>query len=106
MRPQPEGQNTQRMWIRKEKQLFAKSLPEMSRLYANEMCEVLVSPQIEPLSGFMGTEEPIHEFSSVKRRECLKSKSWGWLNTLAYEKRGWCVAESRVSDFAESLHGI
>jgi len=98
-RPQQEGLPPQRPINAVELKLFRLALFEMSRMYAFSGCKVLVLPELEPVGRYAGGEALKSVYSESKNRECLRSDTWGWINEVPYENRGWCAAE-----FACALH--
>lgn len=92
-RPQQEGLPPQRPITANEQKLFRIALFEMSRMYAFSGCEVLVLPQLELLQSSASSQPVKAKYSNVKKRDCLHSDTWGWINEVPYENRGWCAAE-------------
>ena len=63
-----------------ERERFSLALWDMSRLYAFAECEVIVLPEVEPPTIFLGGPD-----------------RWGLVNTLPYEARGWCCSEFSIA---------
>jgi hypothetical protein len=63
-----------------QERCFRNALWEMGRLYSFKGCEVVVIPDISSPETFPGGPE-----------------MWGFTNTDAYERRGWCVAEYSIA---------
>ena len=63
-----------------QERCFRNALWEMGRLYSFKWCEVVVIPDISSPETFPGGPE-----------------MWGFTNTDAYERRGWCVAEYSIA---------